>query len=269
MFGDLQKQFTAMTDRLHRRGVVTRSELQALSMAEIQLDQAKLGTDQAKRQADDTRAAANTAVAAFAADVAKQRQKHQQADRTYAVLHASPVIRQALVDLSSGADAASIGPAEGFRFCARKLAEFESLVAAVSARVPIVQRGSLWYVDVELNGKKKLEMAIDTGAEDLCVSWKTAVEAGLDPDRGRPTRMQVADGTTTLARTVKVPVVRVGDFTAANVECTVLPRTAGEATPLLGQAFLSAYHYQIDAGERMLVLSGPPKDKPPVASGRK
>lgn len=64
-------------------------------------------------------------------------------------------------------------------------------------------------------------------------------------------------------------VVRVGEFTATDVECTVLPRGAGEPTPLLGQTFLSEYNYRIDAGERMLVLSGHPKQKPPAASGRK
>jgi predicted aspartyl protease len=91
----------------------------------------------------------------------------------------------------------------------------------------------------------------------------------LDPERGKPVRVQVADGTTSLARQVTMPVVRVGRFEARNVECTVLPIGAGEATPLLGQTFLGEYSYRIDAGERMLLLSGQPKDKRLAASGRK
>jgi len=46
------------------------------------------------------------------------------------------------------------------------------------------------------------------------------------------------------------------------------PAETGEPTPLLGQTFLSEYNYRIDAGERMLLLSGQPKHKPPAASGR-
>jgi clan AA aspartic protease (TIGR02281 family) len=269
MSEDLQKQVAAMAGRLRERGVATSSELRVLSMSESQLDQVKQATDQAKREVGDARAAVHTAMEKFAAQVAKLRQKHEQTRRQYAVLAASPAIRQGLADLSSDGHTPSLGPAEAFRFCDRKLAEYEDLVASVSARIPIVQRGKLWYVEVELNGRKTLEMAIDTGAEVLCVPWKTAIEAGLDPERGKPVRVQVADGTTSLARQVTMPVVRVGRFEARNVECTVLPIGAGEATPLLGQTFLGEYSYRIDAGERMLLLSGQPKDKRLAASGRK
>jgi predicted aspartyl protease len=49
--------------------------------------------------------------------------------------------------------------------------------------------------------------------------------------------------------------VRVGRFTAHNVECTVFPAGVDKAPPLLGMSFLSRFKVQLNGGE--MVLSRP------------
>lgn len=230
--------------------------------AEAQLEQTRKAAEQARKAATEARAAANSQAESMAADVVKLKTRHAWALRAYESLHDAPAVQKAIADANEGAEKpAALGPTDSFRNLTRKIDELQTQMASMSEKIPIRQRGKLWFVDVQLNGKKKIEMAIDTGAEILCLPWDAAVEAGLEPANGEPAMVQVADGSTVPARRIVIPVMQVGRFTARKVECTVLPREAGDITPLLGQTFLSRYSYRIDAGERALVLTGG-DDKP-------
>src|SRR5207244_4393998 len=111
--------------------------------------------------------------------------------------------------------------------------------------------------------KRHVEMAIDTGAEIVCLPWKAAIEAGLDPDRGQQTILESANGSETVARKLTVAKIRVGKFTLRDVECVVMPAENGDVTPLLGQTFLSKFNYRIDAGESVLLISSSSENKAP------
>jgi predicted aspartyl protease len=88
----------------------------------------------------------------------------------------------------------------------------------------------------------------------LCLPWNFAVDAGLDPQHGKPQPMTMADGTTRVAAKVTAT-LRVGQFTARDVDCVVMPPQAGDVTPLLGQTFLSRCNFRIDADDKVLLIS--------------
>jgi clan AA aspartic protease (TIGR02281 family) len=233
------------------------SDVAVLTAARNHYEMAKQAGDQANRAASEARAAANSLGESLAAEVAKAREKYHSAKQHYAVLAEAPAIHQAIEDFNTEAEkTTSLGPSESFRNLARKLEGLDAAVAAISDRIPIRQRDGLWFVDVSLNDKKKLEMAIDTGASILCLPWQAAIDSGLDPRSGRPIVAEVADGRSVRALELSLTTVQIGRFTAKNVRCTVLPSDAGDVMPLLGQTFLGRYSYRIDAAERMLVISG-------------
>jgi aspartyl protease family protein len=53
---------------------------------------------------------------------------------------------------------------------------------------------------------------------------------------------------------VKLASVRVGKFTAENVECVVLGEQAINAPPLLGMSFLGQFKFELDAAQSLLKL---------------
>jgi clan AA aspartic protease (TIGR02281 family) len=124
-----------------------------------------------------------------------------------------------------------------------------------AAIVDIRDEHGISYVSVELNGKKSVEMVVDTGAASVSLSWETAVEVGLNPAAGEEIRVAVADGKTYLARKVTIPTVRVGGALARNVECVVNPPEYPNVPLLLGKSFLKHFKQEIDEVKGELVFS--------------
>ena len=62
----------------------------------------------------------------------------------------------------------------------------------------------------------------------------------------------LADGSRVPAKLITIASVRVGKFTAENVECIVMDESASEAPPLLGMSFLGRYKFEIDTDKSEL-----------------
>ena len=57
------------------------------------------------------------------------------------------------------------------------------------------------------------------------------------------------------AKRVVAETVRVGKFTAKNVECAVMPSGLPASTPLLGLSFFKNFSFKIDSGKGQLIMS--------------
>ena len=96
------------------------------------------------------------------------------------------------------------------------------------------QRGQ-YAAGVVVNGAP-VQMLIDTGASDVCVSASTARRLGLSPSGGRKRVMQTANGQSTASPTV-LRSVSLGGLYLNDVEALILAPEAGEVN-LLGESFL-------------------------------
>jgi aspartyl protease family protein len=96
------------------------------------------------------------------------------------------------------------------------------------------QRGQ-YAAGVLVNGTP-VQMLIDTGASDVCISASTARRLGLSPSGGRKRVMQTANGQSTALPTV-LRNVSLGGLYVSDVEALILTPDAGEVN-LLGESFL-------------------------------
>ena len=96
------------------------------------------------------------------------------------------------------------------------------------------QRGQ-YAAGVLVNGAP-VQMLIDTGASDVCISASTARRLGLSPSGGRRRVMQTANGQSTALPTV-LRSVSLGGLYVSDVEALILMPDAGEVN-LLGESFL-------------------------------
>ena len=96
------------------------------------------------------------------------------------------------------------------------------------------QRGQ-YAAGVLVNGAP-VQMLIDTGASDVCISASTARRLGLSPSGGRKRVMQTANGQSTALPTV-LRSVSLGGLYMSDVEALILAPDAGEVN-LLGESFL-------------------------------
>jgi aspartyl protease family protein len=96
------------------------------------------------------------------------------------------------------------------------------------------QRGQ-YAAGVLVNGAP-VQMLVDTGASDVCISASTARRLGLSPSGGRKRVMQTANGQSTALPTV-LRNVSLGGLYVSDVEALILTPEAGEVN-LLGESFL-------------------------------
>ena len=116
-----------------------------------------------------------------------------------------------------------------------------------------VARGTL-VADVTI-GRKTLEMTVDDGAKTVTLTSKNAADLDIKiPIDARGIQLALADGTKLAGKRVVLPVVRIGQFEARNVEATVLDPEAEDAFPVLGASFLDQFRFEIDRINRSLKL---------------
>jgi aspartyl protease family protein len=96
------------------------------------------------------------------------------------------------------------------------------------------QRGQ-YAAGVLVNGAP-VQMLIDSGASDVCISASTARRLGLSPSGGRKRVMQTANGQSTALPTV-LRNISLGGLYVSDVEALILTPDAGEVN-LLGESFL-------------------------------
>jgi clan AA aspartic protease (TIGR02281 family) len=153
---------------------------------------------------------------------------------------------QELMKTLSATKPVKLGPSRTFTLNDEKIKKIEDTV--LSEKISLRKEGGVWMTSVVINGKDPQEFVVDTGAGILSIPGPLAEELDLVPTSDSPTiRLSVADGRTIDAKQVFAKSVRVGKFTVENVECAVMPDTASNAPPLLGQTFLGKFTFQLDA----------------------
>jgi len=98
-------------------------------------------------------------------------------------------------------------------------------------------------------------MVVDSGASAISISSDLAKKLDVSPKDTDPDIMVgLADGRQIPAKLIKLSTVRVGKFTAENVECVVLGEQANNAFPLLGISFLWQFKIELDTANAQLKM---------------
>lgn len=135
----------------------------------------------------------------------------------------------------------------------RRIKQIESEIFSESIPLHVSPGGSA-MVHVAM-GETSVDMVLDSGAAVICLPAETADKLGISVPADAPAmRLVLADGRTIPARGVVLPQVRIGQFSAQNVDAAVLDATAIHAEPLLGMSFLGRFRFEIDTSERTLKL---------------
>jgi clan AA aspartic protease (TIGR02281 family) len=223
-------------------------------------------SEQQEKALEQARAAASAALEQYVERILETRKFYDEVAKRYEKLAADPAVTKAIEEYNrTSSRAYRLGPSSLFTGNGKKLDRLEQGV--LSESIPLRKGdGGLWYVTAMFNGKFPVEIAIDTGASVIALPWETAAAVGLSPgDDAEVMRVQVADGRTLEASRVTAETVRVGKFTASQVECAVMPPGLPESTPLLGLTFFRNFSFKIDSGRGQLVMS---QIEAPRATGR-
>jgi clan AA aspartic protease (TIGR02281 family) len=218
-------------------------------------------SNQEEKALDQARAAATEVREKFIETLLELRRMHGEVSKQYEALAADPTVAKAIEQYGASASKAyRLGPTTTFAGMDKKLARLEKMV--LSEAIPLRRgEGGLWYLTAVFNGQKPQEMAIDTGASVVALPWEVAATLGLAPGENDPGMLvEVADGRTVEAKRVLAETVRVGKFTAKNVECAVMPGGLPNTTPLLGLSFFKHFSFKIDSAKGQLVMSQMEKD---------
>jgi clan AA aspartic protease (TIGR02281 family) len=141
---------------------------------------------------------------------------------TYAQLAEDPDLKAAIAKYNAGsAQPLKLGPSGNF---ANDAAFLKKCVSDLTAEgVPARMQGGVPVVEVIVNGKKH-DMIWDSGASVVSLSTETAAEFGLRATaQDRTVVSTVADGRQVEAKLIVVPEIRVGAFSAQNIECLISP----------------------------------------------
>jgi len=203
------------------------------------------------------------------------RRDYNVATRYYAKLTGNAAVIAAVDELGDWMPDKKflLGPTSSFRGAVKEIQEIEKTAAMPASWVPrevavdIRKEGDESYVQVELNGRKTLEMVVDSGAETVSLTWRMAEELGLNPANGKTVRLGIANGQTYLAKMVTIPIVRVGGAVARNVECTVDPPQNSSSPLLLGMSFLKRFQWKLNAVESKLIFSEVIEDNAELQAG--
>jgi aspartyl protease family protein len=136
----------------------------------------------------------------------------------------------------------------------KRLQSLEETVLSEEIPLRQVDGGSL-IVSVVIDGKHTQDMVLDSGANLLTLPQQVADQCGITPGADDPRIvLSLADGSRITGHLVTIGSVRVGKFTAENVQCAVLGSEAVNAPSLLGMSFLEHFKFQVDAGKGTLKM---------------
>jgi aspartyl protease family protein len=108
---------------------------------------------------------------------------------------------------------------------------------------------------VTFNGTVTRQIVVDSGASMVCLTATLAEQLKMIPtDKDETLTLQTADGKIVEAKHMVIKSVRVGQFTVADVDCAVLPKTLVAAEPLLGGTFLNNFIFTIPRPARCIWL---------------
>jgi clan AA aspartic protease (TIGR02281 family) len=152
-------------------------------------------------------------------------------------------------------------PARHFRIIAMLVGVINS---ALAATIPMEPDHGTFVVPVVVNSQITLKFTIDSGAADVVIPKdviSTLIRTGTisNTDIRGQQEYQLADGSVTISRRVRLQSLRVGSIEVHDVIASVAPQ-AGSL--LLGQSFLSRFaSWSIDNEKHVLVLNQSPLDQ--------
>ncbi|MEO6811545.1 MAG: retropepsin-like aspartic protease [Isosphaeraceae bacterium] len=204
----------------------------------------------------DLESAASKARGAYMQAVLDARNLVKTAESRYAELAEDAEVQAALATLNADRkEKLTLGPTRSHKADVKALDALEATIQ--SQAVTLREDRGTYRVDVTFNDKLTKSMIFDTGASLVCLPSDYASELGLKLGDDLPTaRMQVADGRIKEGKLVKLASVRIGPFSAEDVECVVFPESSQDGVPpLLGGSFLKHFTYKLDPATGALTLS--------------
>ena len=173
----------------------------------------------------------------------------------YAELAADAEVTAAIEEYNKKAEKpTSLGPSRSFKNTEKDLTKIASRIQ--SGEIKLRREGGVNIVDVLLNGDIHEPFILDTGASIICLPYKLAKKAGLEPtEEDQTIHITIANGERIDGKLMTIQSVRVGDFEVENVSCAVLPEEYKGAEALLGNSFLKNFNHQIDPAGPTLLLS--------------
>jgi aspartyl protease family protein len=216
----------------------------------------KIASNAEEKRVETARSAAGKAREDYTHTLLELRQQYQKIQSHYKQLAANAEVGKAIDEYNEATSKHyKLGPSSTVLANDRALKKLEDVV--ISESVPIRQSaGRNWHVFVSFEDKYTHELMIDTGASLISLPYKMAESCGLTPTAASPDiQLQLADGKLVTAKLVVAKSVRVGKFSAENVECAVMPADLLEAAPLLGMSYLKHFTFKIDPGDSKLIMS--------------
>jgi clan AA aspartic protease (TIGR02281 family) len=181
-------------------------------------------------------------------------EKMEAAAREYETLAKDPEVKGALTRMGEkGMPKMKLGPSAQF---IQELPFIRGQRKAITtAAIKLNIDEGVPHVQATLNGKLSRSMVVDSGAALVTLTWDLAQELGWKQGATDQTiELRAADGKKINARLMVLQSIRVGQFTAENVQCAVLPKSmAGDN--LLGGTFLRNFVYRMDLGAGELHLT--------------
>lgn len=254
---DYSQQRRELRARLDRAGSVRAHNQIVNALNELGDRMVLLQQDEsAAKAAESARAVLETAQSQYVEEVLKTRALYDEIIKKYADLKADAAVAEAVAAFNKNIPKpCELGPARAFAGLEAKLKKIEDTV--LREEIDLEKGGgNLWMVPVVFNDGKMQKMAIDTGASIIALPWNVAVAIDMAPTADDPVmQVQMADGRTVAAVRKTAAKVRLGKFTAENVECAVMPKEFTEAAPLLGLSFLKHFTFKIDTANAKLIMS--------------
>jgi clan AA aspartic protease (TIGR02281 family) len=181
-------------------------------------------------------------------------EKMEAAAKKYEALAKDPEVKEALTRMNEkGMPRMKLGPSAQFT---QELPFIRGQRKTItSAAIKLNIEDGVPHVQATINGKLSRSLVVDSGAAVVTLTWDLAQELGLKPGaKDQPIELRTADGKKINARLMVLESVRVGQFTAENVQCAVLPKSM-PGDNLLGGTFLRNFVYRMDLGAGELHLS--------------
>ena len=152
---------------------------------------------------------------------------------------------------AAGRNASVVALTEPFKI---KLREFEKAIR--SEQVPIDVDKTIAWIEANLNGKARKLMMIDMSIPEIRLSASLASEVGAQRIVDDPAvEITTMGGRTMRASQGRLDNMTVGPFTLYDVDCLILPESAGNVPSILGGDFFNRFSTKIDADLGAILLT--------------
>jgi aspartyl protease family protein len=205
------------------------------------------GQEQSKKEVDRIRQSANAAREKYVEQILKTRELADAVLEKYSTLAEDKEVQSALDEWNAAAKTKfKLAPSRMLKLHLKRLQALERTV--ISDKISLRRQGESYYVSVVINGQPAQELIVDSGANTVMLPYKIAQECGVSVDASSPdVTIGTANGGRSKAKLAMADTIRIGKFTANNVQCIVLGPEATNAPALLGMSFLNRYKFELNA----------------------